>query len=43
MMKLKMQINNSLELEIINYYLTPKSMNDTVRFFGLQNKYQLNI
>ena len=30
-----MQVNNNVELEIINYYLTPKSMRDTVRFFGL--------
>jgi hypothetical protein len=36
-----MQINNSLELEIISYYLTPKSMNDTVRFFSLQSRHQL--
>ena len=36
-----MQISNDIELEIINYYLTPKSMNDTVKFFGLKNRYQL--
>ena len=35
------QVNNNIELEIINYYLTPKSMNDTVRFFGLKNRHQL--
>ena len=36
-----MQVSNDVELEIINYYLTPKSMNDTVKFFGLKNRYQL--
>ena len=36
-----MQVSNNIELEIINYYLTPKSMNDTVKFFGLKNRYQL--
>ena len=36
-----MQVNNNVEVEIINYYLTPKSMNDTVRFFGLKNRHQL--